>query len=166
MGDALRTRGLLKLAVAGIAILFAICQAFAQSSTSLHDKTFLLSSPDVASDVSLDRIQSCLQRLTAELNQDERQLPTIVVYHVSRKLARAAFVEGSFAIRRKVSPKSTEAYYEVWLVDKPRLEDEVVALEAVVEAHFRLKLTDSVRQAIMLRTARRESATIAAFEGK
>ncbi len=92
-------------------------------------------------------------------------LPSIVVMVVSKKVGKAAFVNEGFAVRHKHMPSSNDSYYEIWLVDAT-VENYLLALEAVIENHFQLKLTDEKRQEILTRVARVHSATIDASEGK
>lgn len=126
----------------------------------------MVSSADAAGSVSMDRVNSCLHQLVREWKQDEKELPNIVVFHVSRKAGRAAGVLDRFAVRLNRSPEHGDLYYEVWFVDEPSVNEYVVAIENVIESHFHLSPTETQRQQAMKRTAMVQSATISAYEGK
>jgi len=77
-----------------------------------------------------------------------------------------ANVSDSVAVRRNHGAIPDDLYYEVWLVESPKVEDYLVALDRIVEQSYHLTPTGDERKEILVRTARVQNATISAYEGK
>jgi len=126
----------------------------------------LLSSADAHGELSLDRLRSCLHQLSHEWKQDEKALPKVVVFHVSKQAAQTAMVNKKVEVRRNRSAAQSDVFYEVWLVDAPTIADIVLAIDNVVEDYFQLKPTEDQRNEVMARAARLQNATLSVNEGK
>jgi hypothetical protein len=134
-------------------------------SSGTRDHVYVLSSSDAPGRLAAERMNSCLQEVTRQWKQDAKMLPMVVVFHVSRRVAKAAMVNENFAIRHKHSPNRSDSYYEIWIVE-PKTEDYVLALEAIVEDRFQLRPTDPERAEVLLRLVRVQNATVSVFEGQ
>jgi len=135
-------------------------------SSAPSDHLVLLSSPDALGSVSLERLNSCLLELAEQWKLDPHSLPRITGMHASKKAARVAAVNSSLAIRRNSSSDTGDIYYELWLVDAPKLDDYLVGLENILEQHYNLQPTDEKRKEVLQRAARVENATVSIYEGK
>lgn len=156
----------LRLAVAAAIVLSLVTPLRSQKRANAGWGTvFVISSSDVKSELSADKLQECLHQLTREWKQDERMIPGVVVLVVSKRVAKAALVKGKLDIRHKHSPSGSESYDEIWLVD-PTIENYMLGLQAVVEDRFQLKLTETQRREVLLRVTRKQTATIDVSEGK
>ncbi len=147
-----------------VAFLFAL---LAIPGTAQPDKGELtiVASPDVPVVLSQERLSHCLKMLVRETKVQANKLPHIVVFQVSKKAARGAYITEDIAVRRNQAGRVSEHYYEVWLVGEPKL-NYVVALENVLEDHFGLTFTEKERGEILTRIARAEDATVSVAEGK
>ena len=148
-------------------LLFASAVALAQHPSDRQDGSLiLLSSPDAAGAVSIERLNSCLHQVMREWRLDVKSAPRIVVMHVSKQGALMASVTSSPAVRRNTSSDHGDVYYEVWLVDAPKISDYLVAFENVIEQHYQLTPTENERKQAMQHAARVENSTISVYEGK
>ncbi len=144
-----------------VVFLLATTLAVAQS----EQKVSLVASRDAPGSLSVHRLERCLEHLAREWKVPVKELPHVVVFHVSRKVADSAFVLDDVAVRRNRSGNSGEEYYELWLVGQPDRKY-VLALQNVIEYHFGLKPTDDERATVVARVARIEDATVNVAEGK
>jgi len=128
-------------------------------------KVSLVASPDAPGSLSVHRLERCLEQLAHEWKLPEKDLPNVVVFHVSKKVADSAFVVDDVAVRRNHSGNTGGEYYELWLVGQPDRKY-VLGLQNVIEYHFGLKPTDDERATVVARVARIEDATVNVAEGK
>ena len=149
--------------VAGIFTLLAMAGvSSAQSGAHIS----LLSSADAEGHLSLERLNSCYLQLAREWAVNSKALPNVVVMHVSKKAARGAMVDKKIDVRHNHGMTAGDGYYELWLVESPKLPDIVVALDNVIEAHFHLTPTEEQRKEVLARALRVQNATISVHEGK
>lgn len=157
----------MKIAASVLALLVLAANAAGQRpSGAPTDHLVVLSSPDAVGHVSLERLNSCLLQLARDWKLDEHSLPRITVMHVSKQGARVASVNSTLTIRRNRSSDTDDVYYELWLVDAPKLDEYLLGLENILEQHYNLQPTDEKRKEVLQRAARVESATISIYEGK
>ncbi len=158
----------MKFAGVILALLFCSVQpALPQHASSKHGGDLVvLRSADATGVVSSERLGSCERRLLKEWHLDEHLAPRIVVMHVSKEAARVASVTSNLAVRRNRGMEAGDFYYEIWVVDVPKIDDYLVAIENVIEEHFHLTPTDKQRKEILIRAARVENATVSVYEGK
>jgi hypothetical protein len=148
-------------------VLLAPSSLFSQSNQKNGPGGLIVvSSADAPGKLSAHRLTSCLRQLIRRWKQDERNLPTIVVFHVSRRNAKMANVGTHTGVRRNHAADSSDLYYEIWFVDKATVDQYVLALENVVEDHYHLSPTDEERKEAMTFTARVMNDTISVPEGE
>jgi len=150
----------MKTALRTIALLFLTATLCAGQSDR---KVALVNSPDAPGIITVDRLKQCFVELARQWDIPEKDLPNIVVFHVSKKTAETAFVTQETAVRRNMG--GSDAYYEVWLVGKPDLKY-VLAFQNVIEYHFTMHPSDQKRNEVVDRVARMEYATVSVQEGK
>lgn len=126
----------------------------------------VVTSQDIHPGLSHHRINNCLQMLARESKVDLHKLPNIVIFQVSKRAAKGAYITEEVAVRyNKASRAESGGYYEIWIVGDPKLKY-VLALENVLEDYFQLKKSDEERDQLLRRVARIEDATVNAVEGK
>lgn len=144
-------------------VFLALCVSLSWGQSA--GKVVLVNSPDASGVLSPERLTQCLSQLAREWELPLRDLPNVMVFHVSKEVAEAASVRKDTAVRRNSGGESGQAYYEVWLVGKPEYKY-VLALQAVLEYHFHFKPSDEQRDLIVNRVGRAQTYTVDAQEGK
>ncbi|HKN33680.1 MAG TPA: hypothetical protein VJX16_10610 [Terriglobales bacterium] len=117
-----------------------------------------LESPDIAH-LETQKLTTCLTWLVRELGLEGKDLPLIVVMHISERAGKAAGVAAS-SIRRNSSGNRGDVYYEFWIVGQGSAAVYAVNLEAVLERHFVLKLTDAEHADVLKRVVRMLNASV------
>ena len=130
----------------------------AATPPSVSGTLVFLGSSDAPGAVAPDRLQRCLQHLAQELKVEDKEMPQIVVFHVSQRVGEAMGLKGS-TVRRNTG-QGAGPYFEVWLVGRFGPADYVVALESVLEDHFDLQNPQPERMKIMSRVLRYERSTV------
>jgi hypothetical protein len=152
----------MKFILSSIALLFFLVTLCAGQSGR---KVVVVASPDAPGVITGDKLTECFLRLAREWKIPQKDLPNIVVFHVSKKAAETAFVDRDTAIRRNTAGSDGSEYFEVWLVGKPELKY-VLALQNVLEYQFGLRPTEKQRNEVVDWVGRIEDATISVQEGK
>ncbi len=140
------------------AVLFAflICFALVCVADAQVELT-LVTSPDAPGKLSVSTLQHCVLQLGREWNLPLDKLPRILVFHLSKRAAKP-FMESDVAVRRNTGAE-TRDYYEVWIVGLPE-HKYLLALENVLEYHFRIAPLELERAKVLARVARMDESTI------
>lgn len=142
-------------------LLFAVTFSWAQSRA----KVALVNSADAPGVVSADRMTQCLSQLAREWNLPLKDLPNVLVFHVSKEVADTVSVREEVAVRRNSGRNPGEEYFEVWLVGKADYKY-VLALQTVLEYHFHFAPSDEERDRIVSRVGRAQTYTVDVNQGK
>ena len=146
------------------ALLLILAVGFVAYGSPLPDevsgKLIFLESPD-AGHLESQKVATCFSMLIHELRLEGKDLPTIVVVHVSEKTGKAAGVPAS-SVRRNLSGGPGNIYYEFWIVGQGNAAVYAVYLEVLLERHFALKLTDTEHADVLRRVVRMLNATVSA----
>jgi len=78
----------------------------------------------------------------------------------------AVSITNKIAVRQNRAVGQETDYFEVWIVGDPDMRATVVALENVLEAHFRLEGSDEERNTMMSRVFRTQDAILEVQQGK
>lgn len=92
------------------------------------------------------KLTESLKLTGAELNVDECDLPTIIVFHLSKVAAAKLHLTGSFTA---INRTDSTTRYEMWIIGEPS--DYVYSgmAENIVVRHFQWKVKDSERTRIV-----------------
>jgi hypothetical protein len=91
------------------------------------------------------------------LHEEDRELPRIVVYHVSQKSADFIGISSASTWRTR---GNEQFRYEVWLIDEPSNADYSLAVESILEQYFSVSLGRDERARILQHVARELNETI------
>ena len=141
----------LRLAMVSICFAIIVCVAYGQVDMTIVE------SPDAPGKLPVTTLQHCMLQLAREWNLPLKNLPRILVLHVSQKYAKP-FVESELVIRRNSGPQMGE-YYEVWIVGRPG-RNYVLGLENVLEHHFRMKPSEGERAKVIARIFVQDDSTV------
>jgi hypothetical protein len=130
----------------------------ASSPESVSGKLIFVDSPD-AGRLESQKVTTCLTWLVRELGLEGKDLPVIVVVHVSEKAGKAAGVEAT-RVRRNSSGGPSNVYYEFWIIGQGNAALYAFYLEALLERHFGLTLTDIEHTQVLTRVVRMLNATV------
>ena len=127
-----------------------------------------LESTDTRGRLPQERITTCLGQLVREMQLLGREMPHILVFHVSEKAGRAAGILRPDLHHTSVrintpADAPTALYYEVWLVGDGSPAEYTIALESILERHFDLKLTEAERRQVSARVLRFLANTVSAY---
>jgi hypothetical protein len=99
--------------------------------------------------------------LVRELGLEGKDLPRIMVVHVSKNAGKAAGVPAN-RVRRNSAGDLSDVYYEFWIVGPSNAAAYAISLETVLESEFELKLTAAERDQVLARVVRALDATVSA----
>lgn len=132
------------LSAALLVLLYLWCVVPAQAQ---RPPRFMVFSTRIAEgSVTVDRLKTCEDAVLQELHVDARDIPTIIVFHVS-----AAQHSTAKPVRRRLKGGVPSNFYEMWIVDEPTPEEYVVYLERILEDYFGMALNDDQRIAVQQR---------------
>jgi hypothetical protein len=107
----------------------------------------VVASPDAPGHFSLTEFSACMSNLAYLMNLTNRQMPPVLVMHVSDTVATRFGVARTGVIRHNCADATEPAsYYEVWLVGHPDVSNYVMALLGVLEDHFVLDISSQERE--------------------
>ena len=149
-----------------VAFIFLPASFLVAQGRALDEKVILLTSSDAPASLSKHQVISCFAQLAREWQVQERNLPKVVVFQVSKRAAETVHINDKLAVRKNSRVGEEPEYFELWLVGTPDARPLVVALENVLESHFQLQITDQQRNTVMARVIRVQSATVNVAEGK
>ena len=108
------------------------------------------------------KIASCENLLLREMNLAGRELQRVLVLHVSESAGKALKVVRT-SIRRNHAKDQGDLYYEFWIVGQGHTADYAVAMQALLQEHFQLQMTDAERKEVLTRVVRILNATVSAY---
>ncbi len=120
----------------------------------------LVESADAPGHIEEARLARVYWDLIHEQKLPLRQLPAVLVFHVSRKAAATVGLSATALRTDQCKQGTQEGYYQLWLVGEPLTADYVLALQTVLEYEFGLQYPDKDRKALLTRVAIRDMATI------
>jgi len=107
---------------------------------------------------AVDRLKltASLELTAAELHESVRDLPSIVVFHLSK----AAAAQVGRSVSSTVCSTGSTTYYEWWIIGEPSNLTYSFMAENTLEDHFKLKVEDSERGRILRAVLSRLNMTI------
>jgi hypothetical protein len=150
-----------RLGVLVLLVLLGSSAVFAADNFNRSAGNLVFVESSDAKGVEKQKIASCVGLLVREMNLGGRDLPRVLVLHVSENAAKALEVHSS--IRRNSSKDQGDVYYEFWVVGKARAIDYTVAMQALLQEHFQLQMTEAERKQVVARVVRILNATVSAY---
>ena len=148
------------LMLGGILVLGAGVALAADAANGAAANLYFVESPD-ARGLEKQKIASCENLLVREMNLGGRELPRVLVLHVSESIGKALKVRTS--IRRNLSKDHGDLYYEFWIVGQAKPFDYAVSLQTLLQEHFQVQMTDAERKEVLTRVVRILNATVSAY---
>jgi hypothetical protein len=109
----------------------------------------VMDTADAPGTVDRLKLSASLELTAAELHVSVHDLPSIVVFHLSK----AAAAQVARSVSSTVCITGSTTYYEWWIIGEPSNLTYSFMAENTLEDHFKLKVDDSARGRI-LRTVR------------
>ncbi len=151
----------MKQILCALIIVLTATVSYAKLPDDTSGKLVLLESPEAAGHVDKQKLLSCVSLLMRELGLQSKEIPRILVLHVSNKEGQVAGVKAN-SIRRNASLERGDVYYEFWIVDVGTSPLYAVSLESILEGHFEIKLTNEERDQVLARVIRVLNVTVSA----
>ena len=117
----------------------------------------ILETSDAPGTLDTSKLSECLKLTLREMNLDGRELPRIVVYHVSPETGRYLGVDTNSNWR---SNGGGHQRYEMWIVGKPSTYLFSYMLENILERYFQLQFDDAARSRMVNHVERGLNATV------
>lgn len=146
--------------VVTFAVLMAAPAAAQGVPSEVSGRITLVESADAPGHIGEDRLARVYWDLIREQKLSLKQLPAVLVFHVSRKAAASVGLVASGLRTDKREQGVEEGYYQLWLVGEPVTADYVLSLQTALEHEFGLQYAEKERQALLMRVALRDMATI------
>jgi hypothetical protein len=102
------------------------------------------------------RLMATLELTAAELNVSVHDLPSIVVFHLSK----AAAAKLGLAVSSTVCSTGSTTRYELWIIGEPSDLTYSFMAENILEDHFKLKVEGSERARILRTVGSRLNMTV------
>jgi len=151
-----------KIILLGVVVLaVAVASCVAQP----YEKLWVLASSDARRTPSADHLRDCLTQLAQEWKIPVKNLPPILIFHVSRNVAETANVREAIELRRN-SVQQIPRYFEIWIVGDQPLNYYIFALQSILEHEFHLAPGDEQRKEVLTRVGRLQNAIIDVREGR
>jgi hypothetical protein len=144
------------LALLFLSLPAAICSMQAQQPASKIEFV-VLEDPEASGLIDKTKIANCIHLVAHELHEEDRELPKIVVYHVSQKSADFIGIGSASTWRTR---GNGQFRYEVWLIDEPSNTAYSLAVESILEQYFSVSLGRDERAKILQHVARELNETI------
>ncbi len=144
-------------------IALSSAQVELNPSKQIDHALAFVSSPDARGTIDEQQVRVCYSLLAQRLRLPEKDLPHVVVFHVSSHAAHAGEVEKT-SVRRNAGSKDS-VYYEFWIVGQPKMTDYIRGLDAILEQHFSLQLSEEDQKSLGLFVLRFMSSTVSAHGG-
>jgi hypothetical protein len=148
-----RNRALARLSVAalGVVVGFPRSTLAGPGPAAPDDPTsvVVMDTADAPGTVDRLRLTAILELTAAELHLSVRDLPSIVVFHLSKDAAAKL----GLAVSSTVCSTGSTTRYELWIIGEPSDLTYSYMAENILEDHFKLKVENSERARI-LRTVR------------
>ena len=115
--------------------------------------------PGASGSLDLAKLDESLRLTIQELRLDPRELPRIIVYHVTQETADRLDIHTN-SVWRNTGRPGGGLRYEMWLVGKPSHYLYAYMFESILEQHFHLSVEASNRSKIIGHVERALDATI------
>ena len=112
-------------------------------------KVVVLETADAPGTVDRSKLTASLELTAADLHVSVHDLPSIVVFHLSK----AAAAKLGLAVSSTICSTGSTTRYELWIIGEPSDLTYSYMAENILEDHFKLKVENSERARI-LRTVR------------
>lgn len=112
---------------------------------------------DAPGTLDVQKLSDCLQLTLREMNLDGRELPRIVVYHVSPAAGHYLGIETNSNWK---SSGGGHMRYEMWIVGKSSNYLLTYMLENILERHFQLQVDETARSRMVGHVERGLNATV------
>jgi hypothetical protein len=147
-----------------LALILLVVPALASAGAppKLPENLIFLETRDTEEALQRQKVAQCMDLLARDLSLAGKDLPQVLVVHVSKETGKAIGVK-HLEVRRNTGTRPPEVYYELWFAGQTSLADYTVAMEAMLERHFDLNLTVAERAQVVTRALRQLSATVSAY---
>jgi hypothetical protein len=144
-------------------IVLSPAQVELRPSASVSHALAFVESSDALGKVDRQQVSLVYSLLAQRLKLPQKDLPHVMVFHVSSEAAHAGDVKTT-SVRRNAAGKES-VYYEFWIVGQPKPTDYIRYLDAVLEQHFNLNLTTEEQNGLGMFVLRFMSSTVSANGG-
>ena len=151
-----RNRALARLSVAALGVVVGFPRSIlagpGPAATHTPDdptSVVVMDTADAPGTVDGLRLTATLELTAAELHVSVRDLPSIVIFHLSKDAAAKL----GLAVSSTVCSTGSTTRYELWIIGEPSDLTYSYMAENILEDHFKLKVENSERARI-LRTVR------------
>ena len=127
-------------------IFILLCTTVSARRPDNLENLVVLDTPDAPGVIDQDKIRISLQQTATELKVDVRQLPCILVFHVSQATAAKLNITGSSAWHN--SGRAVNLY-EMWIVGEPSDYIYAELMVKILEHQFGLNIDDSERTRVV-----------------
>jgi hypothetical protein len=132
-----------------------------RSAESVHaqdeiTRVVVTGTADAPGTVDRPKLTASLELTAAELHVSLHDLPSIVVFHLSK----SAGTQLGRAVSSTVCSTGSVTYYEWWIIGEPSNSTYGFMAENTLEDHFKLKLEDSERGRILRTVLSRLDMTV------
>jgi hypothetical protein len=132
-----------------------------RSAKSIHaqddiTRVIVTDTADAPGTVDRPKLTASLELTAAELHVSVRDLPSIVVFHLSK----AAAAQLGRAVSSTVCSTGSTTYYEWWIIGEPSNLVYSFMAENTLEDHFKLNVEDSERGRILRTVLSRLDMTV------
>lgn len=117
----------------------------------------VLETSDAPGTLDTNKLLECLKMTLREMNLDGRELPRILVYHISPEAGHYIGVDTNSSWR---STGGGNSRYEMWIVGKPSNYLYIYMLENILERHFQVQIDEAARSRLVNHVERGLSATV------
>ena len=117
----------------------------------------IFESHDAPGPLDASKLQQCLELTVRELGLENRDLPRIVVYHISDETGHLLGIETNSNYRNN---GGGHMRYEMWIVGKASNSLVTYMLENILERHFQLQLDEAAPSKAVIHIERGLDATV------
>jgi len=130
--------------------------SLAQRSTSKIELV-VVEERDAVGLIDKTKIANCIHLIVHELRIEDRELPKIIVYHVSQESAEYLGVGSGSTWRTR---GNGQFRYEIWLIGEPSNIEYTSAVEGVLHQYFGVPLDEDQRAKIVRKVEGSLNATV------
>lgn len=128
-----------------VAIMVFSCGPVSARERDDAPRLVVLETPDASGMIDVQKLTDCLELTAAEFHLSERDLPLIVVFHISQAAAKKLGIAVSSTFRN-TGPTTR---YEMWIIGEPSESVYSYMAENIFEHHFRLTVSENERARIL-----------------
>lgn len=138
-------------------LLLAATNSDAQAQRPSNTELLVVEERDAVGLIDKKKIADCIHLIVHELHAEDRELPKILVYHVSQESANYMGV-GPGSTWRTMG--NGHFRYEIWLIGEPSNLAYAYAVESVLHQYLGVSLAEDQRAKIVQRVVRNLNATV------